>query len=104
MAPFQKIAKHLVAEVPVAKLQGLLKDPGSQIADVSGGVCGGGCDGRNGVFCGFNCRAVASAPGVVDRDGQLKLSVKDLKDVRDDLPKLRQAVARQINTHLGRLR
>ena len=103
MAPFQKIAKHLVAEVPVAKLQGLLKEPSSEIAAVAGGVCGGGCDGHSGSWCGLRCKPVAGAPGVVDRDGQLKLSAKDLQDIRANFPKLREAVARQIEFYLDRL-
>ena len=102
MAPFQKIAKHLVAEVPVAKLQDIFKPQSGD--DHQGRGCGGGCDGRNGLVCGLSCRPKAGVPGVIDRNGQLKLSAKDLKDVRDNLPKLREALARQIEVHLDQLR
>jgi len=110
MPPFQKLAKHLVTEIPVAQLQVILRRPPREdsLPPYSGTLCGGGCGARpglNGTLCGLGCTPkAASAPGVIDREGRLGLTAKDLTDIRKDFPKLRQAVARQLEAHLGKLR
>ena len=104
MPPFQKLAKHLVTEIPVAKLQASLKLQPGLIQASSGGFCGKGCTGVEGKVCGLDCKPKASATDVIDREGRLGLTAKDLTDIRKDFPKLRQAVARQIEVHLNKLR
>jgi len=104
MPPFQKLAKHMVVEMPVAKLQAILKLQPGLVQSSSGGFCGKGCPGVEGKACGLDCRPKASATDVIDREGRLGLTAKDLTAIRKDLPKLRQAVARQVEVHLGRLR
>lgn len=105
MPAFQNLATHLVAEIPVARLQLLLKrEPGNQLASFEGVLCGGGCSGKDGAFCGSGCRPQQGAPDVIDRDGQLGLTAKDLSDIRNDLPALRRAVVEQVDWHLARLR
>lgn len=107
MSALEKLATHLVAEVPVARLQEIfvheLKDgPASR-----GMICGGGCsptDGAvNGFLCGFNCGA-APRPRMIDPEGVLGLTSEEVSNLRSDIPSLRHAVAYQIELHLKNLR
>src|SRR5262245_36531078 len=105
MPSFQKLAKHLVTEISLTQLQVILRRPPREgpIA-VSGFGCGGHCSGEAGAWCGFDCRAAGITPGVIDREGRLRLTAKDVTDIRKNFPKLRQAVARQVEAHLDKLR
>lgn len=108
MSLFEVLAQRLVADVPISRLQGLL---GRHPDDPTGfGVlCGGGCGSppghQVGFACGFGCREAlaANAQDVIDPDGALKLTADDLADVRKDLPKLRNALIYEIETHLREL-
>jgi hypothetical protein len=99
MEAFEKLAKYLVAEMPVAKLQERL---GGKRYD--GIVCGGSCGEVDGLFCGGSCRPKSGALDVIDPEGRLGLTAKDFTKIRNDLPKLRQAVLDQLETHLHQLR
>lgn len=104
MTAVQTLATHLVAEIPVTRLQVLLKRaPGDELA-FDGVLCGGNCSGKDGGFCGSGCRPQQTAPDVIDRNGQLALTAKDLSDIRNDFPALRKAVTEAVNVHLARLR
>lgn len=104
MPALQKLATQLVAEIPVTRLQVLLKrKPGDEL-QFDGLMCGGNCSGKDGGFCGSGCRPQQSAPDVFDRDGHLGLTAKDLSDIRSDFPALRKAVIEQVDVHLARLR
>lgn len=111
MSALDRLATHLVAEVPVATLQELLRRPPHEIPIAGGGFCGGRCrpDGTgfvNGLLCGFGCRPalIAGAPSVVDPDGTLGLTAEDLTGIRNDLPVLRQAVIYEIEANLKALK
>lgn len=98
-----KLATHLVAEVPVPRLQLLLRRNPDEEPAFDGLLCGGNCSGRDGAWCGNACRP-QSATDVIDRDGQLGLTAKDLADVRKDLPALRRAVTQEVDLQLARLK
>lgn len=102
MAALESFARQLIAEMPVARLQMQLGGPDTR--GFEGLVCGGGCLGGNGALCGFNCEPRADVPDVIDPEGKLGLTAQDLANIRNDLPKLRQAVADQLQTHLQQLR
>lgn len=103
MSTFARLADHLVAEVPIGRLQRLFGD--IPVAGTGGGnVCGLGCNPGTGALCGFSCRPPAAARDVIDPDGRLGLTAKDLDDIRRDLPKLRLAVVDQVESHLGHIR
>src|SRR5262245_5482666 len=108
MPAFEKLADHLVAEVPITKLQSLF---GQGLTPVAGGsfppggsICGLGCNPGAGALCGFGCNPPLAAQDVIDPDGHLGITEKDLADIRSDLPKLRQAVISQLEAQLGELR
>jgi hypothetical protein len=101
MSAFEKLAQHLVTEVPVTRLQDVIA---TRAAFGVGGICGANCPGA-GDWCGLSCQAArADAPNVIDRDGLLEFSASDLEDIRNDLPKLRQAIAVQVESQLNLLR
>lgn len=106
MSPFQALAAQIVAEIPITRLQGLLQATPHEpdTFTVGGGFCGNNCVGNVGSVCGIKCNPPAGAPGVIDRDGELAITVSDLKAIRDDLPQLRQAVLDEFTPHLDRLR
>jgi hypothetical protein len=106
MPPFEKLAKCLVDEISVMTLRIDLAKPFSP----SGMVCGGGCGG-NGTLCGSDCHPTTPETGVIDPtsgvfdpDGRLGFTAKDLADIHNDLPKLRSALAKEIEANLSRLR
>ena len=107
MAAFQKLAEHLVAEMPVTKLQEVLASQ-SRIHPDTGMVCGGGCGptgGSNtGGLCGLSCKPQVRAQYVIDPTGHLGLTTKDITEIHNNLPKLRQAVVQQVEAHLSQLR
>lgn len=110
MSALQKVAVSLVAELPIVALRDLL-GPKLDEAPVTGGFfCGGGCtpidSPANGIICGFGCRPalIAGAQGVIDPDGRLGLSEKDIADIRMELPHLRRSVIYQIESQLAALR
>ena len=101
MSSFEKLAKFLVAEVPLSKLQGIFIPTTASL----GNFCGTGCPGNSGDHCGFKClEARVDAPDVIDREGLLQFTAKDLDEIRNNLPKLRQATAAQVEAQLNRLR
>src|SRR5215831_18037662 len=105
MYSLDKLAPHLVAEIPVSRLALLLKDdPGEALQSVDGIFCGGNCARKDGMICGGRCNPQQDAPDVVDRSGQLELTANDLSDIRANLATLRRAVLQQVELHLGRLR
>ena len=105
MSAFDVLSEHLVTEVPIARLQTLLTEiPVAGVGPSGGAVCGLGCRPGAGMLCGFSCRPHLTAKDVTDPDGRLGLTEKDLTDVRTDLPKLRQAIIYQVESHLGALR
>jgi hypothetical protein len=105
MSAFEQLAKQLVAEVPITKLQVMLKRDSRVQAD-DGGFCGNGCPGTSGFVCGLRCPLTRDAVvvGVIDAEGRLGLTAGDLKEIRDDLPKLRRSVFQQIEANLSLLR
>lgn len=101
MEAFEKLAKQLIAEMPVAKLQEQLG--GGERFD--GLVCGGSCGGPvDGLLCGSGCRPKIGAPDVIDPEGRSGLTASDLAQIRNDLPQLRKAVMDQLRTHIHQLR
>lgn len=105
MSAFEKLAGLLIEEVSVSKLQSLFADiPTASIGPQGGAVCGAGCRPGAGMLCGLSCRPAAAAQDVVDSDGRLGLTEKDIADIRMDLPKLRQAVVYQVESQLSALR
>lgn len=110
MSVFNRLATHLVAEVPVTTLQAILERPDDEALPASGILCGGGCrpdpGPAHGLLCGFSCRptVIAGAPGIVDPDGALGVTAEDLENVRKSLPRLRRAVVDQIEANLAALR
>ena len=101
MSAFETLAKHLVTEVPLTRLQDVI----TARAPLSlGGICGANCPGA-GSWCGFSCQeALAEASNVVDREGLFQLTASDLEEIRNDLPRLRQATAAQVESQLDLLR
>lgn len=104
MSVYQALASHLVAEIPVARLQRLFGPVPDDPDPLGGGFCGNNCHGHVGSVCGIRCNPPADAPDVIDRDGQLAFAVPDLKAIRGNLPQLRQAVLEEVTPHLNRLK
>ncbi|NWG26766.1 MAG: hypothetical protein HXY30_20500 [Pseudorhodoplanes sp.] len=101
MEAFGNLAKYLIAEMPVAKLQEQLG--GGERFD--GALCGGSCGGPiDGLLCGAGCRPKSGAPDVIDPEGRLGLTAKDLAAIRSDMPQLRKAVLYQLRTHIHQLK
>src|SRR5690606_4873300 len=101
MSAFQELATHLVAEIPIARLQVLLRRPPEPEPAFDGLLCGGNCSGKDGAFCGSTCNPQNDAPDMLDREGKLGLSTADLSEIRNDFPRLRQAVVEQVDMHLA---
>lgn len=100
MKAFGTLAKYLIAEMPVAKLQEQLG--GGERYD--GALCGGNCGGPvDGMLCGGGCRPKIGAPDVIDPEGRLGLTAQDLTAIRNDMPQLRKAVLDQLRTHLHQI-
>ena len=104
MAAFQKLAEHLVAEMPVTKLQEVLASQSKIHGNYDGIVCGGGCGNPDGGICGCKCKPQVRAQYVIDPTGHLGLTTKDITEIHNNLPKLRQAVVHQVEAHLSQLR
>jgi hypothetical protein len=103
MASHDKLAGVLVSEVPLAALQGVLNQS-SEIAASLGGVCGNGCT-VFGSICGLGCTPLrADAPHVIDREGTLGITKEELAEIKQNFPELRQAVARQVEWELNKLK
>lgn len=106
MNAFEKLADHMLSELPIAQLQEMLDESPGPI-ERNGAVCGGNCGGApggTGVLCGLGCRPPAGAPKVLDREGRLGLTADDLNAIRADFPRLRQTVVDQLTAHLNQLR
>lgn len=104
MPAIEQLATHLVAEVPVTRLQALLRRNPVDEPMFDGILCGGNCTGKDGAFCGSGCGPHQAAEGIIDRDGRLGLTAKDLSDIRYDIPALRRAVIGQLDVQLARLK
>jgi hypothetical protein len=105
MEAFEKLARNLVTEVPVAKLQAILERKNEGVVR-TGVVCGGGCptSGHTGALCGWNCKPKFGAPDVIDLQGDSGVTAYDLTEVRADLPKLRRAVVHQLEVYLNQFK
>ena len=103
MASHEKLAGFLVSEVPLATLQGVLNQ--KPVVEASaGGVCGNGCS-VLGMICGFGCTPIVmEAPHLIDREGSLGITKEELAEIQQNFPELRQAVARQVEVELNKLK
>ena len=108
MAALEKLAEAMVAEIPVTKLGMILKEKQPVNPD-DGVICGNGCGDGNGYVCGLRCNPTlpdekkGRPPYVIDPKGRLGLTDKDITDIRNNLPKLRDALAHEIEASLRQL-
>ena len=98
-----KLIKYLVEEIPVARFRSILADP-KGAASSGGDWCGGDCGHTSGNKCGLKCAVPRGAGDVIDPEGRLGITQAELSQIRAKSPSLRQAVVKELQAQIDRLR
>jgi hypothetical protein len=99
----REVARALVQENSATSLRRVVISLGQPAqAGTVGHVCGDSCGPPSGNVCGQGCTSLAGSFLVdgFDQEGRLGLTRKDLDDVRNNLPALRQAITEELQNAL----